>query len=94
MIQFTQFLRPDGDKRSTLVSRGKDVEEKARRLKEAGLKLEAEILPTGVVSFTVFDPGTEEDIAIELSPNGPEVGDAVDRLIERAIKWLDERTMT
>lgn len=88
-VPFTQFLRPDGreQKVSTLVS--KEVFLKVQEILRCGLQFQAEVLSTGEVSFTVFEPVTEIDIAIRLSPNGPAVKRAIELLVDDATKWLD-----
>jgi hypothetical protein len=84
MIPFTQYVRPDGRKRPVTINRPAEIEAKARALLLMGLRLEAEELTTGQVSFTVYDPVKEEDIVQEIVSNGPGVGAAVDRLVEAA----------
>lgn len=81
MIPFTQYLRPDGRIRETGISRPADVEAKAQEILNAGYRFECEELHTKDVSLTIFDPEAEEDVAIELVPNGPAVPAAVDKLI-------------
>ncbi|HUW30903.1 MAG TPA: hypothetical protein VM223_04770, partial [Planctomycetota bacterium] len=61
----------------------------AKRILSHGWRFEAEVLSTGEVSFTVFDPVEEIDVAIELSANGPEVTGAMKRLVESACKLLE-----
>ena len=80
-IPFTQYLMPDGRPKQIEINRPEEVEAKAAKIIAAGLRLEAEVLRTGEVSFTVFDVETETDEACEVSRNGPEVLEAVDRLI-------------
>ena len=80
-IEFIQFLRPHGRRSKQKIERPQEVEARAELLKEKGYEFHAEMLTTGQVSLTVFDPETEADVAIEVIPNGPEVLDAVDRLI-------------
>lgn len=80
-IPFTQFLRPDGERRSISIERSQTIEAKARQIRSAGYFFEAEALHDGTISLTITDPD-EGDVAIELCPNGPEVPEAVDRLVE------------
>lgn len=82
MIPFTQYLLPNGRRRQINIDRPAPVEAEARKLIEAGVDFEVEILVTGVVSLTASYE--EEDIAIELTRNGPEMDDAVDRLVKEA----------
>lgn len=84
MIEFTQYLLPNGRKVPTQIARAPEIEAKAAELKAIGLFFEAEILTTGHVSLTIEND--EEPIAHEVIPNGPEVPVAVDRLINNAYK--------
>lgn len=80
-IQFTQYTLPHGRRSTTEIERGADVEAKAREIIAAGYRFECELLRTGHVSLTITDPNEGEDVAIELVPNGPGVGEAVDKLV-------------
>lgn len=81
MIPFTQYLRPDGRTRQITIDVNDVVGRMAEGLMRRGLCFEAEILTTGEVSLTISD--SEQDLAIEVVPNGPEVLRAVDRLIQK-----------
>jgi hypothetical protein len=82
-ITFTQYLRPDGRKKEVYIERPTEVEARAAELQALGYKLECEVLgvepPLPDVSLTISDG--QQDVAIELCCNGPEVPTAVDRLI-------------
>lgn len=86
-IPFTQYMRPDGRSLERLFGRTKDVTidrpdhvaDKAQQIIAAGYRFECEILSTGEVSLTITDD--EADHAIEVVPNGPGMGEAVDRLV-------------
>lgn len=80
-IPFTQYLRPDGERRSVSIDRPEEIERKALAIIQAGYVFECEELTTGYASLTITDPA-EGDMAIEVVPNGPAVPDAVDRLIQ------------
>jgi len=80
-IPFTQYLRPDGRRRSVEIERPEDIERKALQIIQAGYVFECEHLTTGHASFTIADPVKGEDVAIEVVPSGPAVPDAVDRLV-------------
>lgn len=80
-IEFIQYLRPNGRRRPVSVDRPEDVADKAALIVAAGYRLECEELNTGHVSLTIFDPDDEVDVGIEVVPNGPDVPDAVDKLI-------------
>ena len=81
-IPFTQYLLPDGRKRYELVDRPQEIEDIANSFIANGGKFECEILTTGHVSFTAckFD----RDVEIEICTNGPDVLEAIDRLVRRA----------
>ena len=86
-IPFTQFIRPYGRKLHISILRPDEIAEQASELVANQIKFEIEELRTGEVSMTAEDyrPGAEEPtLAIEVVPNGPEVVNAVDRLITRA----------
>jgi len=81
-VPFTQYVLPDGRKKHEFIDVDPDLAKKAWALIDNGYYFEAEILTTGIVRFTCcFD---DEDIAIELSKNGPDVIVAVAKLIETA----------
>lgn len=78
---------PDGRKRTITIDRSLDTENLADSLStQHGVLFEAEILTTGLVSFTAEkDVGSERQVlAIEVVSNGPEVPEAVDRLVAKA----------
>ena len=81
MIEFTQYLMPDGRKRKMFFSDlSPEAEAAAKRIVDAGLYLECEVLAiTGWVSLTVSDG--EQDVGIEVVPNGPPIIEAVERLL-------------
>lgn len=80
-IPFTQYLRPNGRQVAVTIDRPLPIFEKAARIVEAGYRLECEELVTGEVFFTISDD--DDDYAGELCANGPEVLEAVDRLINK-----------
>ena len=80
-IHFTQYLRPDGRPKSVHINRPQEIETKAKQIFKAGFSFECEHLSTGDVSLTIVNKAKEEDVAIEIVPNGPDVPKAVDKLI-------------
>lgn len=80
-VPVTQFMLPDGRRKAITVERPREIAERAHKIIGRGLRFEAEVLMTGQVSLTVSDPGEEVDLFIEISPNGPEVLEAFDRLV-------------
>lgn len=89
MIPFTQYLRPDGRRTAVEIDRPDDIEQRARRFIEAGGRFECEHLTTGHVSLTAV--WKDEDAAIEVVANGPEVPAAVDRLVVRVMSRVGLR---
>lgn len=89
-IQFTQYVMPHGHPRRVTIDRPIPVVDQARKLIEIGCRLEAEVLTTGEVSFTVEremdNNGPTDFLASEIVPNGPGVAEAVDRLIADAFR--------
>lgn len=88
-VPFTQFLRPHGRSKPVVIERPKRIAEKADRVRLAGLSFEVEELLTGEVSLTVADRSEGVDLFIEVVPNGPEVPEAVDRLVNDAYDSLE-----
>lgn len=86
-IPFTQFLFPDGVKTLVFAPTPEGAGDKVRAILAAGLVFECEMLATGIISLTVGDKRQELDVAIELTPNGPEVLAALARLVESAYKF-------
>jgi hypothetical protein len=89
-IPFTQYLRPDGRKRAVEIEMPEPIEALAQIFINHGGRFECEHLRTGHVSFAAVHEvdGVDEDIAIELCPNGPDVPFAVELLVRKAIAWL------
>ncbi|MDJ0512782.1 MAG: hypothetical protein QNJ62_04995 [Methyloceanibacter sp.] len=80
-IEFTQYIAPHGRTKTITIFRPQDIADKAAAILSQGFRFEAEIVPGlgNMVSLTIADD--EMDHAIEVVPNGPGVGEAVDRLI-------------
>ena len=87
-IPFTQYVRPKGYKRIMRFDVLGDLAVAAKKVMDAGLQFECEVLSTDEVSLTVMDDDIDEDIAIEVVPNGPEVTKAVNRLILSAAEYV------
>lgn len=92
-VVFTQYLRPHGRPVKVWIERSPDIAALARKVCEAGYHLDIEELMDRTVSMTV-EPNTpdadgeERPIASELCRNGPEVPDAVDRMIRAAAERI------
>lgn len=80
-IAFTQYLRPHGRPVPVFINMPDAVAAKADLIVSAGFRFECEELTTGRISLTIHDPDEEDDVAIEVVPNGPEVPVAIERLI-------------
>lgn len=86
MIEFTQYLRPDGRKSQQFIQLDDETEKKAERIIQAGYRFEMELLRderTVSLTITGYDPRIEEenDVAHVLCENGPEVPESVKKLI-------------
>lgn len=91
-INFTQYIRPFGERRAVVIDRPPEIEQLAEEFISRGGYFECEELTTGHASFTACHPDCEEgDCAIEVVPNGPGVEEAVDRLVRRAHAWEQMR---
>jgi hypothetical protein len=88
LIPFTQYLRPNGRRTEVRIERPKDVYEKAMNIIDAGYRFEAEVLTTGDISLTIT--GKDDDCACEVVLNGPEVPLAVDRMINRFARRMND----
>jgi enoyl-CoA hydratase/carnithine racemase len=94
MIPFTQYLMPDGERRKQFFDRPPEVETKAKRLIASGAVFESEVLTTGLVSLTCELLDEEETLAHEICAKGPDVLDAIDRLVNRAYERMQEIATT
>lgn len=89
MIEFTQYLRPNGRKVLVGIDCSPEIQTLARQIIEKGYEFECEELRTGDVSLTITDPVEEQDVDIEIvrahirwNVLGA-VNDAVERLVKR-----------
>lgn len=80
LIEFTQYLMPDGRKRPVAINVSDEVAERALEIRNAGYVFECEMLSTGMVSLTITDPN-EGDMVCEVVKNGPSVQNAVENMI-------------
>ena len=94
MIPFTQFLRPNGERRQVSFDCDPALQVKADKLIEFNARFECEVLITGQVSFTVEhedNKGEEYTLAIEVVQNAPEIiKAAVNRLIQNAYVRIED----
>ncbi len=81
-IEFTQYMLPDGRNRPVRVNVPQPVFEKAQDIIASGHRFECEMLnDMKTISVTIHNIEDEEDVAIEVVPNGPGVTEAIDRMI-------------
>ena len=78
-VPFTQYLRPDGEKRAMEIEVPDDIAAKAKLIIEAGFRFEIEELMNGKISMTVSDD--DADYTHEICANGHAVPDHVHKLI-------------
>jgi hypothetical protein len=93
-IPFTQFLRPNGEKRSVSIERPADIAEKAFKLIDAGYTFEIEELRTGDISMEVWGWEDAESLAMKICENGPMVVQCVDKMINEAFEKLSEKSVS
>ena len=86
-IPFTQFLRPNGRQKPTVIDMPEETEGLAKTLVQAGCRFEIEELSTGMVNMECMLG--DHCICGELCPNGPEVPGAVEKLVRAAYGRLD-----
>jgi hypothetical protein len=91
-IPFTQYVLPHGERRDQWIYRPDDIEALAQQFIDAGGRYECEVLTTGHVSLTAVHEidGEEQDIAIEVCGNGPDVPVRVDKLVRDSVAFLSE----
>lgn len=91
-IPFTQFLRPNGDRRQTFIDVPHKVALMATRFIEEGGSYTSELVQVGLVSlcaeFTL--EGERQDIACTIAPNGPGIEQAVENLVRKIYEFLQQ----
>jgi hypothetical protein len=81
VAEVTQFLRPNGRQKLAHTDLPKDCEANYQAMIAARCRLEAEVLINGVVSMTISN--WENDLDMELHPNGPGLQEAIAKMINR-----------
>ena len=86
LIEFTQYLMPDGRPVPNSFVTTKDVHDMGQRLIEAGYRFEIEMLRDYyTISATIVgkQPGSDEDTDLVycIKPNTPEIGQHIDKMI-------------
>ena len=79
----TQFLMPDGRPKQIETELPVETQPFYESMLKHGCRIEMEVLTTSEVSMTISDPVEEVDIDIEVVSNGPEVIEALSRLLTR-----------
>lgn len=84
-IEFIQFMYPNASRVPVSIEMPEEIEKLANELKAEGCRFEIEALPgLGIVNMDIQPPGGEGTFAVEVVPNGPEVVEAVTRLVRNA----------
>ncbi len=81
--ELVQFMRPRGDMQSVTTQLPIATEPRYQEMLAAGCRLECEELKTEEVSVTIKND--EEDVDIEVSPNGPDVQVGLVAMLERGL---------
>lgn len=81
-VEVLQYLMPDGRTRPETTELPIAVKPLYNAMVASGHRFEAEMLSTGEVSVTIFCPASDEDVDIEVVPNGPEVQEALAKMLE------------
>ena len=82
LIPITRFYRPDRRQAPQSIELADDLAPKLKEIQDAGCRLTADVLTTGMCSFTVELPALG-DFDMELSPNDPEVPVKLTAMIRR-----------
>lgn len=81
-IPFTQYMMPNGRRQAVHIDRPDEISVRAEKIIERGYRFEVEMLSDfQTISLTIAND--EDDHEIEICQNGPEVPDAIDRMIVR-----------
>jgi hypothetical protein len=80
IIPIIQYMRPDGKKIIIDAEMDNpDVYEKAKKILDAGLKFETEILMNGLISTTISND--KEDLDIRITENNEEVKKVFEEMV-------------
>lgn len=83
-VTVIQYFPPNGIRGTRLTEITDELKNEYDDMKAKGYQFEAEVLSTGEVSVTI---SKDEDIDIEIVPNGPMVQKALEQMLRRK-KWL------
>lgn len=89
-MQFTQYILPHGRREPVSIERPDEIEALAKQFIDSGGRYECEVLTTGHVSLTAVHTvdDEEQDVAIEVCANGPDVPVRVDQLVRKSIEFI------
>lgn len=95
-VPFTQFMHPTGTPKAVEAAVTTEYRAKAYQFIDAGGKFTCEVLRTGeVVLYGEHVVDDEpQDIAIVISPNGPEIHAATEEVINKSLEWLRQHKRT
>lgn len=79
-IPFTEYVLPNGARKSITVKRSVEIEVMAQAIINKGFHFECEQLRNGVWSYTIGDD--DGDYATELSNHGPDESVGIDTMIK------------
>lgn len=88
-MNFTQYLAPHGRRQTISIDVNREVEIKAAELVAAGWDFEIEVLVNlgSMINMDCCDD--DEQLASEMCPNGPEVPETVEKLVNKAHeRWV------
>ena len=86
-VKVTQYLMPDGRQKQITTRLLKTSEKDYLDMLKAGYYFEIEMLRTGLISVTITKD--EDDIDIEVIPNGHEVQEAMAKMLGRRV-WEED----
>lgn len=85
-IPFTQYVLPNGKRKSLEITRPAEIMRKAYAILAAGYHFECEQLRDGIWSYTIGD--NKGDYAQELSHHGPTETVAIDTMVTEFFETL------
>jgi len=88
-VQVIQYLMPDGRTRFVKTDLPIEVQQDYNDMLASGCRFEIEMLQTGHVSATIFNPEKEEDVDISITSNGPDVQTGMVEMLKRR-QWKEQ----
>lgn len=87
-IKFTQFMRPDGQRKPVEIDAGDEVQGMADELAGAGWQFETEVLTTGAVHADCCNE--DGQLGVALVDNGPGVPAAIAKMVSESwARWVE-----